>query len=130
MSLLLIFPLLKYFFLLLLKIYVSKYFWIGHTCKKSSENFLSVCSIQHFSGETRTELHGFLFVLNFYASSRMLQNTLHINESTPSKNQEFCQSRGGVKGKSFKYGGYSPLNYIMLLQNGKVNSNNLNGSQW
>lgn len=43
----------------------------------------------------------------------MLQNILHANESTPNRNQEFCQSSGGVKGKTLKCVGYPPLNYVI-----------------
>ena len=97
----------------LLKIHTSKYFKNSHTCKKSSENLLSVCNIQHCSVETRTKFHWLLFVLNFYASSWMLQNTLHTNESTPNRNQEFYQSKGRVKGKDFICVGYPQLDYIV-----------------
>ena len=103
----------KIFLWFLFQIHISIYFKNSHTCKLSSENFLNVYSIQYLSVETRTKLHWFLFVLNFYASDWMLQNTLHTNESIPNRNQKFCQSKGRVKGKAFKCVGYPPLNYII-----------------
>lgn len=86
------------------KSYTQIFLWVFLQCM---QNPISVAWNQ---GKIALTL---LVCLKFYVSNWMLQNILHTNESTPNRNREFCQSRGGVKRNTFKFVGYPPLNYVI-----------------